>query len=249
MFKKVLIISDNDFLCRKFYEIIREGNYESTNFTFAISPFSVIEDFYVSKETDLFVYNLKLPDDVNFIIKNFDLVFSIHCKQIFPAHLVNGVKCINIHPGYNPITRGWYPQVFAIIYDLPAGATIHEIDTKLDHGKIIARGIVEKEIFDTSETLYKKILEMEIALLGQHLGPIINNTYKTIVPETDGNLFLKKDFKNLLQLELQEQITVADFIKRLRALTHGNFKNAFFIDPETKKKIYVGLTLQIEDDE
>ena len=249
MFKKVLIISDNDFLCRKFHEIIQEGNFKNTNFTFSISPCSKIEDFYISKEKDLFVYNLKKTDDVDFIIQNFDLVFSIHCKQIFPVTLVNGIRCINIHPGYNPMTRGWYPQVFSIIYDLPAGTTIHEIDIKLDHGKIIARGTVEKENFDTSETLYKKILNKEIALLGQNLKSIINNAYETIDPESDGNLFLKKDFKNLLELDLREKTTVGAFIKKLRALTHGDFKNAFFIDPKTKKKIYVSLNLQIEDDE
>ena len=48
-------------------------------------------------------------------MRHYKVGISAHCKQIFPAKLVENVRCYNIHPGYNPYNRGWFPQVFSII--------------------------------------------------------------------------------------------------------------------------------------
>jgi methionyl-tRNA formyltransferase len=246
MYDKVLIISDNVYLCREFKKVITDFKNTAVTFRFAGSPFSNIKDF---KGIKISILDLKNPIDIQYIISNFNLVFSIHCKQIFPSKLLNNTKCINIHPGYNPINRGWYPQVFSIINDLPIGVTIHEIDEKLDNGAIIVREYVQKFITDTSETLYNRILKKEIELLNRYLPIILENKYKTILPETEGNLFLKKNFNDLLKIDLDEQCRVGDLINKLRALTHGNFKNAYFIDKETGNKVYIGIQLKISSDE
>lgn len=249
MFKNALIISDNLSLCKQFHSIIEKKGISATKFTFSTSPFTDKETFIVSDTIAVRVFNLKDQNAINEITETYDLVFSIHCKQIFPADLVSKVKCINVHPGYNPINRGWYPQVFAIINDYQIGATIHEIDKELDNGHIIARAFVEKEIYDTSETLYNKVVSKEIELLDEHLESILNNTYQAFEPETESNLFLKKDFNQLLHLDLNEETTVGKVIDKLRALTHGNYSNAYFIDEKTGKKIYVGIQLKPEQDE
>lgn len=245
MFEKVLIISDNAYLCKKFKKVIEDLSITSSSFKFATSTFSNINDF---DDINISVYNLKNDDHIQEITSNFNLVFSIHCKQIFPSKLVNTIKCINIHPGYNPINRGWYPQVFSIINDLKIGATIHEIDEKLDNGNIIVREEVVKYNYDTSESLYNRILEKEIDLLYRYLPSIIMNQYDTIVPEMDGNLYLKKDFQDLLEINLDEKYRAGDLINRLRALTHGNFKNAYFLDKETGEKIFIGILLNKDNE-
>jgi len=249
MFKNVLVISDNANLCHKFAEVISNKPLQDFNFSFSISPYSNKKDFQTVNNSEIKLFDLKNSKDVDHIKSTYDLVFSIHCKQIFPTDLVRNVKCINIHPGYNPINRGWYPQVFSIVHGLPIGATIHEIDEKLDHGAIIARKFVDKNSYDTSETLYNKILVAEIELLNEYIEAILNNSYTTFSPENQGNIFLKKDFNALLALDLQEQTTVGDFIDKLRALTHGDFDNAYFIDPDSGKKVHVGIRLKSEDDE
>lgn len=248
MFSNVLIISDNPHLCKEFYGIISKTQRPEVTFTFAISPFSKKENFNISDGIAIEVFDLRDSDTIVRIKAQYDLIFSIHCKQIFPADLVRSVKCINIHPGYNPINRGWYPQVFAIINNAPVGATIHEIDEKLDHGNIIARAFVEKSNFDTSESLYNKIIAKEIELLEEHLESILRNDYTTITPEAEGNLYLKKDFNELLKLDLEEETTVGALIDKLRALTHGAYDNAYFIDPASGNKIYVGIRLKSEED-
>lgn len=249
MFKNVLIISDNLSLCKQFYSIIEKKKIGTTQFTFSTSPFTNVDTFIVADNINTKVFNLKDQTAIDEIIATYDLVFSIHCKQIFPADLVTKVKCINVHPGYNPINRGWYPQVFAIINDYQIGATIHEIDAELDNGHIIARAFVNKEVYDTSETLYNKVIAKEIELLEEYLDSILANNYEAFAPESESNLFLKKDFNQLLHLDLNEETTVGKVIDKLRALTHGSYSNAYFIDEKSGRKIYVGIQLKQEEDE
>jgi len=246
MYKNVLIISDNIEQCAQFENIIDKLNRPEVNWTFAMSPFTNKQIFIERLKRNVLVVDLKDENIIEQIILKYDLIFSIHCKQIFPETLVNKVKCINVHPGYNPINRGWYPQVFAIINNLPIGATIHEIDKDLDHGDIIERAFVPKEISDTSETLYNKVINAEINLIQNNIEKILNNAYKTISPENEGNIFLKKDFNKLCELDLNEKMSTLEFINKLRALTHGNYKNAYFIDSETGKKVFVSIDLKKE---
>lgn len=98
---KVLVLSDNSYLSFEFKKIVDKLSIVDYLFDYAISPFSNSKDFHVCVD----VYDLKKDEDVKNIISNYILVFSIHCKQIFPIELVKSIKCINIHPGYNPINR------------------------------------------------------------------------------------------------------------------------------------------------
>jgi methionyl-tRNA formyltransferase len=246
-YKRLLIISDNFPLLLAFHKILVDKKAD-IEWTFASSPFS---DFTSqAKEAGLEVSKLNLRDSnvVEKIIETYDLVVSIHCKQIFPERLVNAVKCINVHPGYNPVNRGWYPQVHAIIKDLPIGATIHEIDEKLDHGPIISRAFVEKRITDTSLSLYNRILEKELELLDANILDILDGNYSVSTPEDEGVLHLRKDFDNLREFDLESRMTGMEFINRLRGMTHGDFRNLFFRDPETGRKIFVSISLTEEAD-
>ena len=246
MYRNILIISDNPGLAGEFEIIIKDKKFDRSTFTFGISPFSSKSDFEHVLTSEIEVFDLKDPKHVEFITTTFDLVFSVHCKQFFPKSLVDTVKCINIHPGYNPVNRGWYPQVFAIIEGLPIGATIHEINNQLDHGSIIARDFVPQYNWDTSEDLYRRVIKKEIELLNNNLEDILKKKYTAVDPEGEGNVFLKKDFNDLLRIDLEEIGTYKTFIDRLRALTHGEYRNAFFVDPESGKKIYLKLSLSLQ---
>lgn len=247
MYSRILIISDNIYLSKRFKEIINDHkNGLNICVDFSVSPFSSYQKFTKELNHEVKVFDLRKKENINRIVKSYDLIFSLHCKQIFPAQLINSIKCINIHPGYNPINRGWYPQVFSINNDLPIGVTIHEMDEELDNGPIIKRELIEKKSYDTSFTLYQRILETEIKILQLEFLNIIEGNYSTFLPEGKGNLFLKKDFNQLCQLDLEERTTVGDLLKKLRALSHDNFKNAFYYDVDTQKKIYITLTVKSE---
>jgi methionyl-tRNA formyltransferase len=241
LFKKILVVSDNATLIKSFSEIIKPYEQNLT-VTYSCSP---INQFFLSHKTfKPQVTPLNVKEKWVEIYSNYDLVLSLHCKQLFPAEMVKAVKCINVHPGCNPYNRGWFPQVFSILNNLPFGATIHEIDEQLDHGAIIARREVVGEIWETSIDIYNKIIKAEIELLEEFLPTILSNTYKTFLPEVEGNVNLKKDFNALCELNLNEQVTMGEAINRLRALTHGEYKNAWFAHPETGEKIYVSINLE-----
>ncbi len=233
--KKIFVLTDNEIQYEGFKLIIKELRIKD-KFCFYCSPNSKFKDKNVAP------YNVKSA--YQFILDNYDIAFSMHSKQLFPKQLVDNMTCINIHPGYNPYNRGWYPQVFAIIEDNVIGATIHLMDSELDNGDIIARKEIKKFIWDTSETLYKRILDEEIRLLKENLIAILNNNYKTIKPEEKGNLYLRKDFYDLREIDLNSKGTFKDFYNHLRALTFDNYKNAYFIDEQTGEKIYLQVKIQ-----
>jgi methionyl-tRNA formyltransferase len=244
--KEVLVITDNITQYDRIKDFIGNGDfdcrmtYKHSNVKSAIWNHP---DFIDDSESIIDVKR-----DIEYILNKYDLVFSVHCFQFFPKELVRGVRCINVHPGYNPINRGWYPQVFAIINDLQIGATIHEMDEKLDNGGIIAREFEEIKIDDTSLTIYDRVLEKEMELFKAKFQEMLNGSYQIIVPEGEGNMFTKKDFNALLELNMQEEGTFESFYNRLRALTHGEYKNAYFVDPISGKKIFVSINIEVEND-
>ncbi|ALU14410.1 hypothetical protein ACH52_1630 [Eubacterium limosum] len=199
----------------------------------------------LKKEDAFFSIDLKnLPS----FIFDFDLIISWHCKQLFPKTLIQSVRCINIHPGYNPYNRGWFPQVFSILNKKPCGVTIHEIDEHLDHGKIIAQKEVSQEKYYTSKSFYDRIIETEFQLFRECADKILTGNYQPFFSHDEGNLNLKSDFDQLLKIDLNEVGTFESFIDRLRALTFEGYDNAYFFDGKGKK-IYVELKLKCSDND
>lgn len=241
--KKILLIADNEFLLQGFISISKELCLdEKCHIEIAYSP----GNRHPECIRKLGGYPLNLQDSKDIQkAATFDIVFSLHCKQVFPGELIERTRCINIHPGYNPHVRGWYPHVFAILEKGIAGATIHEIDCGLDSGPIIDRLQVPIEDHDTSLDVYKKIQQAELELLRRNLINIVNGTFTARQPEFVGKLKLKRDFDDLCRLDMNNKDTLANHIALLRALSHGDFRNAYFIDREGRK-VYVKLVLELE---
>ena len=246
-YDSVLVISDNPALVRRFKMLVNDlfqGNEVSFSYSNTVLSLSK-EDR--SAITGYACLDLKNNAHLDFIVEHFNLVISLHCKQLFPAGLINKVKCINVHPGYNPLNRGWYPQVFSILHNRPIGATIHEIDGQLDHGPIIDRGFVKMTEWDTSGSLYRKIIDKEFELLGKRLPSIINNDYSTQLPEEEGHLYVKKDFEMLKEIDLDKKGSFREFVNYLRAMTHDGFNNCYF-QTKSGEKIFLSLSLKKENE-
>lgn len=241
MGKNVLILSDNEPLVDRFRKLIGGESHAGHSFEFAFSEKNGALAEKHAGSADFFPLHVKRQWAE--IVERYDLVISLHCKQIFPPALVRGVRCINVHPGLNPHNRGWFPQVFSILNGLPCGATIHEIDEELDHGGIIAQKEVRIEAWDTSLTAYNKILDAEMELIEAHLPAILAGSCELERPASEGNLNLKKDFDALCQLDLESVGTFRSHIDKLRALTHGDYANAFFLD-EHGRKVFVKIELR-----
>ena len=87
-------------------------------------------------------------------------------------------------------------------------------------------------------------MDAEIELLSANLVNILNGEYETEIKE-EGNLNLKKDFDALCKIDLDDNDTFRNHINKLRALTHGNYANAYIID-DSCNKIHLKLELKKE---
>lgn len=230
MINKGLLLSDKQFLFEEITKLIHKKYPDY---------FSKLDLVFPSNTVDV-------KQDYEELVLKYDLIISVHCQQIFPKNLVNAIPCINLHPGYNPYNRGWYPHVFSMINKLPTGATLHLMDKYLDHGAIIAQKKVDIKSFDTSKEVYDKIFDLELELFDENFLDIINLSFKTYNPKK-GNLNFKKDYYKLLNIDLSKKATYGEVIDYLRAVTHSDYNNAYFIDAEGKK-IFVKLCLEVSNE-
>jgi dTDP-4-amino-4,6-dideoxyglucose formyltransferase len=236
----VLVVSDNVRLVKYFKnEVDVQKIMEIATFKFCYSAINKKPSNLI--EIGMELIDLKDFDTCNRVKRGYDLVLSLHSKQIFPKDIVSNIKCINFHPGLNPHNRGWFPQVFSIINKKPIGATIHLMDELVDHGKIIDQEQIEVLPSDTSFSLYNRVVALEEKLISKNLKPILLNQYKTHEPEIEGNYNSIKDFKQLCELDLNHSGTLKEHIELLRALTHGDFQNAYYYDKG--EKVYISVNL------
>ena len=199
----ILVLSDNAEVCNRARPIFekRKGHHFTITNSYDIDP----------------------QLDHKHILDNYELVLSLHCKKIFPQVLVNNVRCINIHPGYSPFNRGMFPHVWSIINGHPAGVTIHEMDESIDLGPWIYRVQMRILDSDTSESLYKRIVDVEIELLDYYFDNLLKGDYIKFEHEDTGNYNSMNDYKDLCNLD---SAVFGELLKTLRALSHGEHWNA-----------------------
>jgi methionyl-tRNA formyltransferase len=181
-----------------------------------------------------------LSDDFS---ENFDIGISCHCKQIFPSKLVENIKCFNFHPGLNPHNRGWFPQVFSILDGQPVGATLHKMDEKIDHGPIIDQRIINITDWDTSKSVYERILKSEFDLFDQWIDRLLKGEFEEVRLESEGNYNSISDFKKLCEIDLDKKISFKEAIDYLRAMTFDGYDNAYFYSSDGRK-VYVSLNIK-----
>ena len=148
---------------------------------------------------------IDVKSSMDFLVSSFDIIFSVHCTQVFSKELVKSIKCINLHPGYNPCNRGWYSHAFSLENGLPSGVTIHEMDEKVDHGSIIVQEKIDVAYTDNARILGQKLFDLELDLFSRNIEMILEGKYKTFEVE-EGNFNSKKDYK---ELAAKAKVTVA----------------------------------------
>lgn len=232
------MVTDNEYMARETRQLLG-----------SVAPGESV-DFRCSPRSEEAFRALSIPAldvkrEASAIARTYDLILSIHCKQLFPASLVASTLCVNLHPGLNPHNRGWYPQVFSILNGKPLGATLHVMDAELDHGPVIAQKEVPLYVTDTSKEAYERVQTAELELLHTWLPKLLSGDFSAAEMEDEGNVNLRADFANLCALDLDERVTMGEALDRLRALTHGDHRNAYFLAPDGRK-VFVRIALDIE---
>lgn len=218
----ITVVSDNKEIAEFVCLILRTNKSNKVDLRFSGKPkgksdLSEIGGTHIDFQNQSDILNL---------INNCDLVISAHCKKIFPRILVESIRCVNIHPGYNPINRGWFPQVFSMINQQTAGATVHIMNSSVDAGPVIAQGKVSIEFHENSFDVYRKIIALEKELFQNNLSKIMDFDFAGMETE-EGNYNSLSDFKSLCELDLNSQNTLEYHLRILKSLTFPGFQNGF----------------------
>jgi len=221
---KILVLTDNLELKQFLENLVQKEKFKTFAFKFYFSSANKR-----LKPTQRF-RRIDLKKKDLWVIQNYQMAISLHSKQIFPETIVKAIPCINIHPGFNPHNRGWYPQVFSILNGKPVGATIHVMDDQIDHGPILVQEKVQILEADTSASLYGKILEKEKELLEKNLLRVLNQSIQPKKPRREGNYNSIRSFQKCLRINLSKKQTVFQTLKYLRAMTHPPFWNCYYLD-------------------
>jgi methionyl-tRNA formyltransferase len=117
----------------------------------------------IKRNIPVIVYTNQLFENilVRESLSNSKLVVSALFGHVFPKSFIDdsSSKIINLHPSYLPVGRGADPVAWGIIENRQQGATIHEIDEKLDNGRIISQEKIDSDLAQNSGKIYQLIME------------------------------------------------------------------------------------------
>ena len=175
------------------------------------------------------------------------IFFGYILKPNFIALFPEGV--INLHPSYLPYNRGSYPNVWSIIEETPAGATLHYIDAGIDTGSIIAQKQVEVEPIDTGGTLYSKLEQASYDVFIESWAAIRKEKNPRIKqPLKEGTSHRIKDVQSIDPINLDATYTARQLLNILRARTFPPHRGAYFI-AEDGRRVNIRVELEYDDED
>ncbi len=189
----------------------------------------------------------KFFEDISYDLArmNPDIILCVYWPYILKKKCIeipaNG--CINFHASYLPYNRGKNPNVWPIIHGTPAGITIHYIDEGVDTGSIIAQKEIEVDIIDDAGSLYFKLVKAFLPLFKEVWPSIKSGHVKKIVQlKNEGSFNHSKDFKNLDEINLDNDIRPLELINQIRARTFPNKPGCYFVHNGRKIQVKIELS-------
>jgi len=94
---------------------------------------------------------------IQWVKKNkIDVIINVRTRCIYKKEILKAPRfgCVNIHHGILPIFRGTFSDLYALYENRPAGISIHQMNEKIDNGKII----YTKQISHNNEKDYMRYL-------------------------------------------------------------------------------------------
>lgn len=158
---------------------------------------------------------------------NPDLIITCAYGQILPKALLDipRLGCINIHGSLLPKYRGASPIQSAILMgETKTGITLMYMDETMDTGDIISK--IEVPILDTDDTgsLFAKMSESGVKLLGETLPKIYEGTNERIKQDENEATYTKMIKREDEKIDFNE--SYVNIINKIRALSP--FPGAYF---------------------
>jgi methionyl-tRNA formyltransferase len=163
------------------------------------------------------------PDSLDY--ESSERGISVHYPRILGKSVISRYRNLyNLHPGYLPWGRGYYPIFWAMFENTPAGATLHEITEKVDAGPIVAQVRVESYPDDTGGSLFERVRKAEKELFQQYWRKIITDDEIPSCPQPSGGSYhSKKEFLEIKKHSDWQNMNGKDLIHLVRCLTFPGY--------------------------
>lgn len=161
----------------------------------------------------------------NLSFKPSEIAFSVHYPIILKEGLIAKYrKLYNLHPGYLPWGRGYYPIFWALWEQTPAGATLHEMNARLDEGPIVSQIQVEYYPDDTGGSLFRRVREAEKTLFNEYWPKIIAGDFIPSHHQPKGGTYhSKEEFFELKKRSNWNTMSSHDLVRLIRCLTFPGY--------------------------
>lgn len=126
-----------------------------------------------------------------------DKIISYSYRYIIKKEIIDfmSTSIVNLHISYLPWNRGANPNFWSFVENTPKGVTIHEIDEKLDQGKILLQKEMEfDESTETFATTYDKLNKEIIRLFYEHREAILKEQISGTTVTEEGSYHSMADF-------------------------------------------------------
>lgn len=166
-----------------------------------------------------------------------DFALSVHFPDLVrtPALEAPRMGWLNLHPAYLPFNRGWHTPTWAILDGTPAGATLHVMVEEVDAGPIVARRLVPVMPSDTADSLYQRLLAVEVELLCDVWPRVAAGDWE-LQPNVkgEGSAHRAADLfhDDVQRIDRDELATAGRLIDRLRALTTNDVSEAAWFEQD-----------------
>ena len=168
---------------------------------------------------------VKLED----ICKIKGLVFiSLEFDKLIQPEMFLSRRLFNIHFSLLPAYKGAYTSIWPILDGKDtSGVTLHEIDSGIDTGNIIAQKEIPIEPNDTSEELYLKYLENGFAIFKEWFHRLVVSNYVSVPQTVSGSTFYSRKSLCLAQPTVDLKQTAQTIHNQIRAFAFKSYQLPF----------------------
>ena len=144
-----------------------------------------------------------------------DLIICFGYRRLIKKKILNLVNrpIINLHISYLPFNRGAHPNYWSFVDKTPKGVSIHEIDNKIDKGKLIYQ---KKVIFNnikkhSFKSTYLILINEIEKLFKRKFNSILFKKYKSKKYKNQGTFHKKKNLPKSIRWENN----IVSYLKKL----------------------------------
>lgn len=149
---------------------------------------------------------------------------------------------INLHYSLLPKYRGTNPVNWAMINgEQTTGITFHEVNSKLDEGRIISQAVLEIKVQYSLKQLLSKLNVLAFEQFQLLIEDLQNNSVSYTKQSNTNDYYAKSKLNKLMKLDLDHVGTLREHLNLLKGLSFDESNPMAYITIEDNKKLFFYL--------